>query len=108
MRASLSGDLSGLLFSAKLKSARSLNRRYGLGQELSFRLFHRFVIYSSYGGREKQFQKSEWNCSVFDGIAPTVAQTGSLRGFIRLSDESAQTASLRYGKLQLAPGRDIC
>src|SRR5262245_22052505 len=69
MRASLSGDLSGLLFNAKLKSARSINQRYGLGQELSFRLFHRFVIYSSYGAREKQFQKSEWTCWVSEGIA---------------------------------------
>src|SRR5262245_61501037 len=84
MRASLSGDLSGLLINAKLKSARSLNQRYGLGQELSFRLFHRFVIYSSYGGSEKQFQKSEWTCWISGGIAPTVAQTGSPNP--RLSD----------------------
>src|SRR5262245_53539252 len=82
MRASLSGDLIGLLLNAKLKSARSLNRRYGLGQELSFSLFHRFVIYSSYGGREKQFPKSEWTRWISEGIAPTVAQTGGLRGFI--------------------------
>jgi hypothetical protein len=82
MRASLSGDLIGLLFNAKLKSARSLNHRYGLGQELSFRLFHRFIIYSSYGRREKQFPKSEWTCLVSEEIMPTVAQTGSLRGFI--------------------------
>ncbi len=94
MRASLSGDLIGLLFNAKLKSARSLNQRYGLGQELSFKLFHRFVIYSLYGGREKRFRKLEWTCWISEGIAPTVAQTGSLRGFIHSpSDELPQTAS---------------